>query len=94
MKAGCGVSLWLHVIIMTNNYSHLYILLQLQDCVIAILDSTVHYDSGRNYHDVLEVDYEGNTPENMSDISLGNNIETIMKNQEYSQVITHTMLCF
>ena len=30
---------------------------QLQDCVMAILESTVDRDAGVNHHEVLEVDW-------------------------------------
>ena len=37
---------------------------QLQDCVMAILDSTVDRDRSMIHHEVLEADCKGNTPDN------------------------------
>ena len=59
---------------------------------MAILDSTVDRDSRINCYDLLEV-YNESTPDNRLDFSCPS-IEFIMRNQEYSQVTTHAMLCF
>ena len=60
---------------------------------MAILDSTVDRDCHMNCYDLLEVYNEEITPENRLDFKCPT-IKIIMENQEYSQVTTHTMLCF
>ena len=36
--------------------------IQIEECVVAIIDSTIDRDAGVIHHEVLEVDDEGNTP--------------------------------
>ena len=60
---------------------------------MAILDSAVDRDSCINCYDLLEVYNEKSTPNNRLDFKCPT-IEFIMRNQEYPQVTTHTMLCF
>ena len=66
---------------------YLAILSQYLECVKAVLDSTVDRDNCVNHHEVLEVDYRGNTPD--SDhfrTPWRHNIELIMSDEEYFKV--------
>ena len=61
---------------------------------MAILDSTVDRDGGVIHHEVLEVDYNGNTPKNGDfDCPKMHSIEFIMRYEEHFQV-RHTRKCF
>ncbi len=55
---------------------------------MAILDSTVDRDCHMNCYDLLEV-YNESTPDNRLDFMCPT-IQSIMSNQEYSPVTTHT----
>ena len=62
---------------------------------MAILESTVDRDGGVIHHEVLEADYDGNTPdqEDLYFYSM-HAIEKIMRNKEHLQVGTCTQNCF
>ena len=41
----------------------LFTSLQIQDCIVAVLDATIDQESGVIHHEVLEVDEDGLTPD-------------------------------
>ena len=60
---------------------------------MAILNSTVDRNDGLNYHQVLEADYKGNTPDKEDfDCPSMHCIEFIMRYQRYFQVYRHMHL--
>ena len=64
---------------------------QLQECVVAILDSTLDQDGGVIHHEVLEVDKFGNTPNKEKfKCPSTHSIELIVKNAKNLEVHTHT----
>ena len=54
-------------------------LLQIQDCILAVLDATVDQEEGLIHHEVLEVDEEGLTPDKSTSQS-PSIIEIVAKN--------------
>ena len=60
---------------------------QIQECVVAILNTTVDQDTGMIHHEVLEVDYEGYTPDKDEfKCHSQHSIELVVKNAEILKV--------
>ena len=61
--------------------------MQIQECVVAILDSTIDQDAGVIHHEVLEVDDKGNTPNsNRFECPSQHSIDLVVKNPDQLKV--------